>query len=236
MKKKNSILLVVLVVAVMVMSPAWVPQDGKRDIQAILVKVINNVEKNVPSKGFTKAVNYDQLKAGYDVRTGAKSIAVVKFLDNSKLVVREKSLATISGQVQGKEILDRTVHMTKGGIKFDVTKGNKEQFRFTSPISVASIRGTSGDWGQTDSVTTYVMLSGLLNLLNLNSNRSEDVGAGQTGITDIDGNLVVRGSTNNEKEGAEKTDEDEGKTDHQLRIRGVDKDGKERTIILEWKE
>jgi len=180
MKKKNSILLVVLVVAVMVMSPAWVPQDGKRDIQAILVKVINNVEKNVPSKGFTKAVNYDQLKAGYDVRTGAKSIAVVKFLDNSKLVVREKSLATISGQVQGKEILDRTVHMTKGGIKFDVTKGNKEQFRFTSPISVASIRGTSGDWGQTDSVTTYVMLSGLLNLLNLNSNRSEDVGAGQT--------------------------------------------------------
>ncbi len=236
MKKKNSILLVVLVLAVMVMSPAWVPQDGKRDIQAILVKVINDVEKNVPSKGFTKAVNYDQLKAGYDVRTGTKSIAVIKFVDNSKLVVREKSLATIQGQVQGRQILDRNVHMTKGSIKFNVTKGDKEQFRFTSPISVASIRGTSGDWGQTDSVTTYVMLSGLLNLLNLNSNRSEDVGAGQTGVTDINGNLIVRSSTNDEKEGAEKSDEDEEKTKHQLRIRGEDRDGKERFIILEWEE
>jgi hypothetical protein len=236
MKKKNSILLVVLVVAVMVMSPAWVPQDGKRDIQAVLIKVINNVEKGAPSKGFTKAVNYDELKAGYDVRTGPKSIAVVKFVDDSKLVIREKSLATISGQMQGKEILDRNVYMTRGGVKFNVTKGDKEQFRFTSPISVASIRGTSGEWGQTDSVTTYVMLSGLLNLLNLNSNRSEDVGAGQTGVTDINGNLIVRGSTNDEKEGAVKTDEDEGKTGHELRIRGEDKDGKERTIILKWEE
>ena len=42
MKKKNSILLFILVVAVLVMSPAWSPQDGKKDIQAILIKVINN--------------------------------------------------------------------------------------------------------------------------------------------------------------------------------------------------
>jgi len=236
MKKKNMILLVVLVVSLMVMSPAWIPQDGKRDVQAVLVKVVNNVEKGTPTKGYTKAIRFEQLRDGYDVKTEAKSLAVIKFVDNSKLVVREKSIATIQGKMQGKEILDRSVHMTKGNIKFQVTKGEKEQFRFTSPISVASIRGTSGDWGQTDSLTQYVMLTGILNLLNLNSNRSEDVGAGQTGITDINGNLFVRPSTNNEKEGAEKDDEDEGKTGHELRIRGEDKDGNERTIILKWEE
>jgi len=75
-----------------------------------------------------------------------------------------------------------------------------------------------------------------LNLLNLNSNRSEDVGAGQTGITDIDGNLIVRQSTDDETEGAEQTEDDADKTKHQLRIRGEDKDGKQRTIILEWEE
>ena len=75
-----------------------------------------------------------------------------------------------------------------------------------------------------------------MNLLNLNSNRSEDVGAGQTGITDINGNLLVRGSTKGEKDGAENTGEDSTKTKHQLRIRGEDKDGKERTVILEWEE
>jgi len=235
MKKKNSILLAVLVAAVMVMSPAWVPQDGKRDIQAILVKVINNVEKKAPTQGYTKAVNFDQLKTGYEIRTEAKSIAVIKFNDNSKLVVREKSLATISGKVEGKQILERNVYMAKGGIKFDVTKGEKEQFRFTSPISVASIRGTGGDWGQ-DERTTYIMYAGLLNLLSTLSNRSEDVGAGQTGIVDSTGNLFVRPSTQEEKDNAQLTGEDSTKTKHQLRIRGEDKDGKERTVILEWEE
>lgn len=234
--KKNHIILVVLVAALLVMSPAWAPQDGKRDIQAVLVRVINNVESKAPTKGWTNAINYQQLKAGYEVRTQAKSIAVIKFVDNSKLVVRERSIAEIKGQVEGKQILDRQVHMTKGNIKFEVTKGPKEQFRFTSPISVASIRGTSGAWGQGDSSSVYVMLTGLLNLLNLNSNRSEDIGAGQTGITDITGNIIVRPSNNEEKDDAEKDDENEQKTRRQIRITGEDKDGKPRTVILEWEE
>jgi hypothetical protein len=236
MKKKNSILLAVLVTAVLVMSPAWVPQDGKRDIQAILIKVINDVEKSAPTKGFTKAVTYDQLKTGYEIRTQAKSVAVIKFMDDSKLVVREKSLATISGKVEGKQILDRNVYMAKGGIQFNVKKGEKEQFRFTSPISVASIRGTAGDWGQTDSLTKYVMWNGLLNLLSTMSNRSEDVGTGQTGTTDINGNINVRQSTKKEQDDAQDSGEDSGKTKHQMRIKGEDKDGKERTVILEWEE
>jgi hypothetical protein len=228
-------ILVVLVAALLVMSPAWAPQDGKRDIQAVLVRVINNVESKAPTKGWTNAINYQQLKAGYEVRTQAKSVAVIKFVDNSKLVVRERSIAEIKGEVQGKQILDRQVHMTKGNIKFEVTKGPKEQFRFTSPISVASIRGTSGLWGQGDSASAYVMLTGLLNLLNLNSNRSEDIGAGQTGITDITGNIIVRPSNNEEQDDAKKDDEEE-KTRKQIRITGEDKDGKPRTVILEWEE
>jgi hypothetical protein len=234
--KTNHVVLIVLVAALLVMSPAWAPQDGKRDIQAVLVRVINNVESKAPTKGWTNAINYQQLKAGYEVRTQAKSIAVIKFVDNSKLVVREKSIAEIKGEVQGKQILDRQVHMTKGNIKFEVTKGPKEQFRFTSPISVASIRGTSGAWGQGDSSSVYVMLTGLLNLLNLNSNRSEDVGAGQTGFTDIDGNIVVRPSSNDEQDDAKKDDENEQKTLRQIRITGEDKDGKPRIMVLEWEE
>ncbi|MEX2116912.1 MAG: FecR family protein [Bacteroidota bacterium] len=234
--KTNHVVLIVLVAALLVMSPAWAPQDGKRDIQAVLVRVINNVESKAPTKGWTNAINYQQLKAGYEVRTQAKSIAVIKFVDNSKLVVREKSIAEIKGEVQGKQILDRQVHMTKGNIKFEVTKGPKEQFRFTSPISVASIRGTSGSWGQGDSSSVYVMLTGLLNLLNLNSNRSEDIGKGQTGTADINGNINVRQSTNDEQTDAEKDDEQDQKTRRQIRITGEDKEGKPRIVILEWEE
>lgn len=234
--KKSHLILIALVSALVVMSPAWAPQDGKRDIQAVLVKIINNVETKAPTKAYTKAINYQQLKAGYEVRTATKSVAVIKFLDNSKLIVRERSIAEIKGQVEGRQILDRQVHMTKGNIKFEVTKGPKEQFRFTSPISVASIRGTSGVWGQGDSTSTYVMLTGLLNLLNLVSNRSEDVGAGQTGITDANGNLVIRPSTDDEQDDAQKDEEEEERTRRTIRITGEDKDGNVRTVILEWDE
>ncbi len=234
--KTNHAILIVLVAVLLVMSPAWAPQDGKRDIQAVLVRVINDVESKAPTKGWTNAINYQQLKAGYEVRTQAKSVAVIKFVDNSKLVVREKSIAEIKGEVQGKQILDRQVHMTKGNIKFEVTKGPKEQFRFTSPISVASIRGTSGSWGQGDSSSVYVLLTGLLNLLNLNSNRSEDICEGQTGIADINGDIVVRRSTNDEQDDAKKDDEQGQRTRHQIRITGEDKEGKPRTVILEWEE
>jgi hypothetical protein len=234
--KKNHIILIALISALLVMSPAWAPQDGKRDIQAVLVRIINNVETKAPTKAYTKALNYQQLKAGYEVRTATKSVAVIKFIDNSKLVVRERSIAEIKGEVEGKQILDRQVHMTKGNIKFEVTKGPKEQFRFTSPISVASIRGTSGLWGQSDSTSSYVMLSGLLNLLNLISNRSEDIGEGQTGITDAEGNIVVRQSTEGEQNEAQHDDEQEQRTRRQIRITGEEKDGKVRTVILEWDE
>lgn len=234
--KTKHVLLIALVSALLVMSPAWAPQDGKRDIQAMLVRIINDVETKAPTKAFTKAINFQQLKAGYEVRTAAKSVAVIKFVDNSKLVVRERSIAEIKGQVQGREILDRQVHMTKGNIKFEVTKGPKEQFRFTSPISVASIRGTSGTWGQGDSTSTYVMLTGLLNLLNLVSNRSEDLSGGQTGITDAAGNIIVRQSTEEEQNDAEKNEEQEERTRRTIRITGEDKDGKVRTVILEWEE
>ncbi|MBI4417708.1 MAG: FecR domain-containing protein [Ignavibacteriales bacterium] len=234
--KKNHIILIALISALLVMSPAWAPQDGKRDIQAVLVRIINNVETKAPTKAYTKAINHQQLKAGYEVRTATKSVAVIKFIDNSKLVVRERSIAEIKGEVEGKQILDRQVHMTKGNIKFEVTKGPKEQFRFTSPISVASIRGTSGLWGQSDSTSSYVMLSGLLNLLNLISNRSEDIGEGQTGITDAEGNIVVRQSTEGEQNEAQHDDEQEQRTRRQIRITGEERDGNVRTVILEWDE
>ncbi len=234
--KKHSMVLFILVAAALIVSPAWAPQDGKRDVQAVLIKIINDVDSKAPTKGWTSAIKYQQLKSGYEVRTQSRSFAVIQFVDLSKLVVREKSIAEIKGEVQGKQILDRQVHMTRGNIKFQVTKQPKEQFRFTSPVSVASIRGTSGLWGQTDSLSKYVMETGLLNLLNLASNRSEDVGAGQTGIADISGNLIIRPSTNDEQDDAAKDDEQTQKTRRTLRISGEDENGNPKTVILEWEE
>ncbi|MBF8247740.1 MAG: hypothetical protein HW374_540, partial [Bacteroidetes bacterium] len=149
--KRMYIIVTVLSVVLLLLSVAWQNPQDKRDIQAYVVKVVNTVTKKGPTTGWSDAVTADRLKAGYEVQTDGGSLAIIKFQDDSKLIVRQKSIVNIKGQVQGKQILDRTVHMTKGNMAFNVKKSEKEQFRFSSPVSVASIRGTEGAYivGQT---------------------------------------------------------------------------------------
>jgi hypothetical protein len=237
-----------LILGLLAVSPAWKSPQDKGDIQAIVVKVKNSVQKNVPTKGWTSAVTNDRLRSGYQIKTEDKSYTLIQFADASKLIIRPKSIVDIKGQVDSKgRILDRSVHTTKGNIGFDVNKSDREQFRFSSPISVASIRGTRGAY---ISETTFqnnaeleedrfIINRGLGSLTNLISNQTQDVGSGQTGTADSKGNLNVRQSTPQETlegEGNEPSDDDLKKTKRQLKIPGEDREGKKRTVVLEWEE
>lgn len=238
--KRNVVLITVLVGIVLLTSPAWKsPQDGK-DIQAIVVKVVNTVDKNVPTRGWSKAVPLDRLRSGYEVRTQDKSYALIRFADETKLLVRQKSVVEIRGRVEGRRIVDRNVHTTRGRVAFDVKKSEREQFRFSSPISVASIRGTLGSYlADSDSLNKLIINRGLASFTSLISNQTQDVGSNQTGVADDKGNLFVRQSTKDEEEegaGKEPTEEDTRMETRQLRIQGVDKDGNPKTVILEWKQ
>ncbi|MEX0602470.1 MAG: FecR family protein [Bacteroidota bacterium] len=234
---RKIVLLSVLVASVVILSPAWrLPQDK---LPAVILKVKNVVEKTRPTSGWTKAVPLDQLANGQQVRTDANSIALIQFSDQTKLILREKSIAEIKGQIQGREIIDRSVNMTRGNVRFDVKKSEKEQFRFSSPISVASIRGTIGAYiADNDSLNKLIIEQGLATLLSLISNRSEDVGDNQTGLADDQGNVSVRESNPDERgeTGDQEFQDDPPGTRKVLRIPGEDRDGNPRTIIIEWEE
>lgn len=220
----------------------WQVQQDKRDIQAVLVKVVRDVNRKAPTTGWQKAVPLDRLRSGYQVRTQEGSLAMIMFADQSRLVVRQKSIVEIKGQVQGKQILDRNVYLERGNVQFNVKKQETEQFRFSSPISVASIRGTDGAFiAGGDSVDYLIILEGLATLTNLISNRSQDVGSGQTGQSDGQGNLDVRPSTPEEqKQGSSEADEQQEppqpKVKKKMEIPGTDKNGKSTVIVIEWEE
>lgn len=246
----------VLSVVLLLLSIAWQNPQDKKDIQAYVTKVVNTVtKKGGPTTGWTAALTADRLKDGYEVKTDPASLAIIKFQDDSKLIVRQKSIVTIKGKVQGKQILDRSVHMNSGNMAFNVKKSEKEQFRFSSPVSVASIRGTEGAYivGQTGGgrlidQDLLIILQGLADFLNLRSDKSVQVGTGQTGLADGDGNISSRQSTPDEQgQGSSDSgnpnnqvggDQQGGgqKEKHQLRIPGVDKDGNPKTVIIEWEE
>ena len=137
--------------------------------------------------------------------------------------------------------------MQQGQVAFDVKKQATEQFRFSSPISVASIRGTQGGYvAGTDSVDQLIINVGLATLTNLLSHLSQDVSSGQIGITYGDGQIHVGQSSPKQQQLGDYNNTglgDQGgqgqggqKTKRTLRIPGEDKDGNQKTIIFEWEE
>jgi len=179
-------------------------QAGEKSI-ALAVKVIKDVSRKTETIDWTQAKKGDLIYSGDHVRTGPHSIAIVKFSDNSILRVRENSELQILGEQKDKT-LEKNVHLTKGQFSFDVQKQrDNEKFIFSSPTSVAAIRGTQGTFTRVDSGDVVVVLEGLVNLLNTINNTSMDVGGGQTGISYDDGRIFVRNSTSGERDGAQQS-------------------------------
>src|SRR5512144_498084 len=91
--------------ALVASSLALVPQQDSRDIQAVLIKVVRDVAKKSPTRAWEKAVPTDRLRSGYQLRTDDKSLALIVFPDQSKLVVRSKSIVEIKGQKEKGQIV-----------------------------------------------------------------------------------------------------------------------------------
>lgn len=190
MKNRSFALVAIVAVAALLAAPAWNFQQDRKAIQAYIVKVVRDVEKKGPTTGWSTAVTLDQLKAGHEVRTAEKSFAIIRFADESKIAVREKSIITIQGEVEGRQILSRNVHLDRGRVVFGIKKQETEQFRFSSPISVASIRGTDGGTGFDPGINEadITIISGSADFTSTRTNCSTTVGSGQKGTIDSVGN------------------------------------------------
>lgn len=203
---------------------------------ALVKKTVNDVKKKTPDTNWEKAAIGTPLMGEDQVSTGKKSFALVKFsADNSIVRVREQSLLTVKGEGLRHSLI-KEVYLTKGGVGFSVTKQRQNQeFRLTSPTSVASIRGTKGWWSRGEHADTLIVIEGLVNLRNRNSNREVDVGSGFIGISYDDGTVIVRPATSDELENAEKyASADE--TNNEIKFELKDQKGNTKTLKLQYKE
>jgi len=187
--KRSFMLVIIVVIAALLAAPAWNFQE-KKPIAAYIIKVVKDVERrSAKTEGWSKALALTELKAGYEVRTQEQSLALIKFADDSKVTVRPKSILTIQGEVQGGKILNRDIYIERGRTLFDIKKQKEEQFRFTSPISVASIRGTEGGTGFDPSFNfaDIVIITGLAEFSSSRTGCQVQVGAGMSGSIDSTG-------------------------------------------------
>jgi hypothetical protein len=154
------------------------------------------------------------LSSGDRVKTGDRSVAVIRFKDHSFVRIHECSELTISETKKG-SVISRSVDLETGGVGFKMEKqGSDEEFRFTSPTSVASIRGTEGQFVSDRNSDTLTVIEGVVLLTNSRSFETVEVRAGNTGIANPDGTLYVRMATLTEVTTARNAVSEDGETTH----------------------
>jgi len=232
MNRLRALLLPALLLGLLSALPQAAAGQTGDAFQAIVLKAKNDVTRRPPNGQWEKAVPLDPLGAGHQIRTGAASFTLIRFADETKLVIREKSIVEISGDPEA-----RTVNTNKGGLAFDVKKQDQDEFRFTSPTSVASIRGTTGNWNVLEDGTSEIaILTGSAALTNLQTGASQNVGAGQLGTSDAQGNLGVRNLTPFEQRNIDTALGGQPTQTRTLRIIGRDANGQRTVITIEWEE
>ena len=144
--------------------PAFSGDKPKGDAPvAILMKTIKDVSYKKGNTDWTNAKTGIPLSTNDEVKTGDKSLALIKFTDNSILRVRENSSLKIYAD-KNKGDLSKNTYIDKGKVGFQVTHQQNEEFKFTTPTMVASIRGTGGLFDVSQDSTLLILGEGSIEM------------------------------------------------------------------------
>jgi hypothetical protein len=207
---------------------------GSGSTVGLISKVIQDVSHKQGEKDWQKAQKGETLTSGDRVKTGERSIAIIKFMDNSLVRVRELSELSVSGTVKSGSFL-KSVDLQNGVVGFSIQKQRpQEEFRFSSPTSVASIRGTGGMFATSDSTDTLIVVDGTVTFFNKRTGQSVDVQAGFIGIFGPNGVLFYRPATRSELMAAE--DASGSGSSKKLEFDLRDNQGKSKKLHIDIKE
>ena len=186
----KSILLIILLT---------VSQFGLAQPIAIATKAMGTVEINKNLKpGYISLKAGTILEDGDGIRTGSDGFVLIIFIDDkSQLKVKGDSEVTISGKKIASAI-SKNVRMDNGTVRAQVNKQRKGEFVIQSTTSVASVKGTDF-WfiANSEAGDMIIGLEGIVDLFNVISGLNVDVTAGNTGISDSNGNIDVNETNQN---------------------------------------
>ncbi len=174
---------------------------------AIVLKVIQDVKHKKPVTDWTTTKPATQLETSDQLKTGDKSLAVVRFVDGSNLRVRENTTITIFADKKERGLIKNT-KIDVGKMRFDVEKQQvDDEFIITTPTAVATIRGTSGFVNvDEDGQTLLVIESGVVEVRAVvGAQQSGTVEAGNSSFINSEGLVIINPSTEQEKNEARNT-------------------------------
>ncbi len=192
---------------------------------AIVIKTVKDVQSKSGNMPFKPAQRGQNLNSGDAVKTGDKSFSILRFVDGSVIRVQENSEIKVRGEkADGK--MEKTVDINFGKLGFNVKQKPGEQFRFTSPTSVASIKGTNGAYNSDSEGSSLTIVEGKGEFETKDGKKFE-VNSGETAFVDNKGQSGKRKATQNELNSATTST----KTGP-FKVRFFDADGNERIIEI----
>lgn len=226
-------ILVILIVFQSVLNSS--EQISKKTL-GVVRKAINNVEKKEPDSDWIKANKGTPLFTKDHMRTGKKSVAIVKFSDNSFLRVLENSELILLGEKTSRKTFNN-IKILKGFFGFDIIKQQNEQYTFESPTSVASIRGTRGLFSHQNELDILIVLDGVVNVKNLISGQETDIKEGEICFSYADGKLETRKATDDEIKSTEDSMQlGDVQKEKELKLDLKDREGNTKELKLKFKE
>lgn len=193
MNFKKSFLIVVLLLSFFSFAFINLPTSISNYNAAIVLKVIQDVKHKKQIGNWINTKPATQLETNDQLRTGDKSVAVIRFVDGSSLRVRENTLVTIFADKKERGLIKNT-KIDVGKMRFDIEKQQDEdEFIITTPTAVATIRGTSGMVNVLeDGRTILTVESGVVDVRALfGAQQSGSVQAGNTSVITQDGVVSI---------------------------------------------
>lgn len=192
---------------------------------AIVIKTVKDVQAKIGNSSFKPAQRGQNLSSGDAVKTGDKSFSILRFIDGSVIRVQENSEIKVRGEKSDSK-LEKTVDINFGKLGFNVKQKPGEQFRFISPTSVASIKGTNGAYNSDSEGSSLTIVEGKGEFETKDGKKFE-VNSGETAFVDNNGQSGKRKATQNELNSATTST----KTGP-FKIRFFDADGNERILEI----
>jgi hypothetical protein len=192
---------------------------------AIVIKTVKDVQAKIGNMPFKPAQRGQNLSSGDAVKTGEKSFSILRFVDGSVIRVQENSEIKVRGEKSDGK-MEKTVDINFGKLGFNVKQKPGEQFRFTSPTSVASIKGTIGAYISDSDGSSLTIVEGM-GELETRDGKKYTVGAGETAFVNANGESGKRKASQNELNSASTST----KTGP-FKVRFLDANGNERILEI----
>jgi len=164
---------------------------------------VKKIIKDVTYVAGSEQSNWEKAKVGLaigdggKVKTGSSSLALIQFIDGSGLLrVRENSILNIYGKAENKK-LNKNTFIDKGMVGFEVNKqAEDEEFKFTTPTVVASIRGTEGfiEHNDVDTTSTIFLNTGSATFQTITGEEGS-ITSGNTLVVKKDGTFSLNTSS-----------------------------------------